>query len=59
LYDGELQIELWCVPDLPCSNGDNLKATVQIIDDNNNKSNAAEMEKIFSNKHDQRPGMME
>jgi hypothetical protein len=48
LFDGEIQIEFYCAPFIPWSNGDTLKATVQIIDKVNNKSNIAEMEKIYA-----------
>lgn len=47
LFDGEIQIEFYCAPFIPWNNGDTLKATVQIIDRDANKSNITEMEKIY------------
>ena len=48
LYDGELQIQLFYFGSFPYEKGDTVKATVQIIDNDNNKSNIAEIEKIFT-----------
>ena len=49
LYEGELQINvLFSAYNNPYNKGDTLKITVQITDKNDNKSNIAEMEKVYS-----------
>jgi len=49
LYEGEFQINILLVGyHSPFNIGDTLKATVQITDNDDNKSNIAEMEKIYS-----------
>lgn len=49
LYEGELQIKLYLAPySNPYSLGDTLKITVEIIDNDGNKSNIAEMDKAYS-----------
>jgi hypothetical protein len=47
LFYGELQIEFYCGTIIQWNNGDTLKATVQIIDNDGIKSNIAEMQKIY------------
>jgi hypothetical protein len=49
IYDGELQINVFFAGyNNPYNIDDTLKITVQIIDKDDNKSNIAEMEKVYS-----------
>ena len=48
LYTGELQLKVYYIL-YPFNVGDTVKYTVQIIDNDGNRSNIAEIEKVFSN----------